>query len=464
MPRAWLTPDSPAPESERCRTISVPDDLAFVAAVTGALLPLTDPASWEEAGSMTASEAADIMSAAFELFVASECGGDCPECTVPGTDYPFIRRNPSTGATEQWDGDSWEEPSGDYAITPPEARTEETEEERLCAGAVSAAGVLKALYVAMLDFYETEVDPYLNYAEFALQAGLLIAAEFGNISAAYAALLEFAVSNFVAAMSELTVPMWSDKWQQTLICILKENETDSEGVVSFNWSGVMADLVGLIVPILDENLLVRWQTWYMVQFLGPEALNVAGTKDEYAGDCVECGNWYYTFDFTSEGSQEWVAIRETNAFYSAPGVFNGSSWVSTVAVDTSGGYSHKVMLGRQFDETTLTGIKVTYNRTNGQIVSQHIANRFYKNNWDLFVDTGSRTQIRSDNTPGATGTDLTLENTGTWSGANCVSISLSASNRAGAVPSPIGTIAVTRISLSGEGPCPFGASNCEELV
>src|SRR5512137_2403189 len=135
--RAWLTPDAPTPEVERCRRITVPDDLVFVGAVTGALLPLTDPDNWEQSGTMSPSEAAGIMSASFEDFVASDCEGmgGCPPPTIPDTDYPFVRRNPATGNFEEFNGEEWVEPSGDNAIPAPTAREETTADERKCSAA-----------------------------------------------------------------------------------------------------------------------------------------------------------------------------------------------------------------------------------------------------------------------------------------------------------------------------------------
>jgi len=458
--RAWLTPDTPAPNDERCRRVSVPNDLAFVAAVTGALLPLTRPENWEQAGSMSSQEAAEIMSAAFESFVVSDCEGeDCPPPTIPNTNHPFIRRNPSTGATEQWDGEEWIPPEGDYAIPGAIEREEETTLERVCAASVSAAGVLKELYVAMLDFYADEVDPYLNAAEFALQAGVLIGSSFGNISAAYVALLDFAFSTFVQAMDELTVPMWTDQWQQNLICILKDNATDTDNVITFNWSGVMADLVGLIVPIIDGNILVRWQTWYIVQFLGPEALNFAATKEGYSGDCADCGTWCFEFDFT-QGSYDWRAVRETSGVYSAGGAYNGGQWVGTTQVSPGPVYDTTVCIGRTWAATTLNGFEVTYNRTNGQFIAQLYAQRIYLGNTDAGGTLGNKQVLSSLLSPGPAGTGLTISGTGTWTNAQAISVSLTAAYRWTTPPSPAGSVAITKIKLWGTGDNPFGGSNC----
>jgi len=91
----------------------VPDDLALVGAVTGALLPLTYPENWEQFGTMTPEQAAGVMSAAFEAFVASDCvGGECPPPTIIAADGEpkrIYRKHPTTGKIEQMvDDETWE--------------------------------------------------------------------------------------------------------------------------------------------------------------------------------------------------------------------------------------------------------------------------------------------------------------------------------------------------------------------
>lgn len=463
--KAWLTPDTPPPEDERGRCFSVPDDLQLVGAVTGALLPLTDENNWEAFGSMTPAEAADIMSTAFEAFVSGDCAAECPPFVQPDNELPFFRRN-AAGRFEQLLSDgSWGEPVGDYAIPTPAAREEETEEEQTCNAAANAAAVLATLYEAMTDFYATEVDPYLNQIEWAFQVSVVIGAAFGNISAAWVSLVEFAWDVFCAALGEVFYSEWDAQWQERLTCILQSVMTiDENGVARFNLSEVNNELVGFLVPIVDDYFRLRWQVWYMIQFLGVEGLEAAAAQTAETGDCVSCSDWFYTFDFTTYGVQGWTPVRETANILAAPGVFNGSQWQNTIAIDTGGSQSHTIMLGREFEPTTLTGIKVTYSRTNGQFTFTTIANRFKTNVWDGGVTTGTDTTVRSDTSPGATGTGLTLENTGTWTDVNCVLIRLSASVRTGATPSPAGSIAITRISLSGTGTNPFGYSNATELV
>lgn len=323
--RAWLTPDTPTPGTERCRRITVPDDLAFVGAVTGALLPLTDPDNWEQSGTMSPSEAAGIMSASFEDFVASDCEGtgDCPPPTIPDTDYPFVRRNPTTGNFEEFNGEEWVEPSGDNAIPNPTAREETTADERKCSAAANATAVLKSVYAGMVEFYDTEVDPLLNAGEWALLIAGEISAPLSVSSAAFVAFSQLAWGFFCEALETVTADYWDSGFDTVLTCILRNASTDTAGVVTFNTQEIQNELIGFIAPVVDEYLPVRWQVWYMLQFIGGQGLNLAGTKEVTTGDCVECDSWCHEFDFSIE-TYSWAAIQSfCGAFYSTGVGANG---------------------------------------------------------------------------------------------------------------------------------------------
>lgn len=73
MPRlAWLTPDlSSFSAPVRCRTIHIPGDLWQF--ITGALLPLTFPGSWEQAGTATPEETAAFFEDVLTNHLSSMC-------------------------------------------------------------------------------------------------------------------------------------------------------------------------------------------------------------------------------------------------------------------------------------------------------------------------------------------------------------------------------------------------------
>lgn len=70
---AWLTPDS-APASTRCRRVFVPDDEAWIAIVSGALVPLIYPEHWEQFGTLTPEQAAERAKEMFLRYLSEE---DC---------------------------------------------------------------------------------------------------------------------------------------------------------------------------------------------------------------------------------------------------------------------------------------------------------------------------------------------------------------------------------------------------
>jgi len=70
----WLTPDT-LPTTTLRRWLCIPDEPAFLAVVTGALLRLTYAENWEAYGAVTPQEAADAMSVMLEGYfeLESEC-------------------------------------------------------------------------------------------------------------------------------------------------------------------------------------------------------------------------------------------------------------------------------------------------------------------------------------------------------------------------------------------------------
>jgi hypothetical protein len=81
MPRGWLTPDS-IPSATKCRTLVIPDELAIIMAVSGALVDLTYAHNWQKFGAVEPEEIADAMRLMYLAFVESL--NDCePAVTIP---------------------------------------------------------------------------------------------------------------------------------------------------------------------------------------------------------------------------------------------------------------------------------------------------------------------------------------------------------------------------------------------
>lgn len=76
---AWLTPDE-VPGALVCRVLRIPDDGAIIAAVTGAIVALTEAGSWEQFGSVTVEEITAAMLLMYEEFATCMF-----QCVYPGT-------------------------------------------------------------------------------------------------------------------------------------------------------------------------------------------------------------------------------------------------------------------------------------------------------------------------------------------------------------------------------------------
>jgi len=67
----WLTGNVSAPTSYICRRVLIPNDLAIIMAVNGAILSLTREYNWEQFGTATVEETTALMTALFYDYVGS---------------------------------------------------------------------------------------------------------------------------------------------------------------------------------------------------------------------------------------------------------------------------------------------------------------------------------------------------------------------------------------------------------
>lgn len=70
--RGWLTPET-IPTTTMCRTLLIPDDIALIAAVSGALLDLTHSYNWEQHGAQTPEDTASAMYTMLKNYWSSVC-------------------------------------------------------------------------------------------------------------------------------------------------------------------------------------------------------------------------------------------------------------------------------------------------------------------------------------------------------------------------------------------------------
>lgn len=306
--RAWLTPDSPAPETFRGRCFSVPDDVKLVGAVTGALLPLTMSENWEGDGSMSPEDAALIMSVAFEGFVSGDCGAaECPPLELPVTGGKLWRRSPTTGDWEVLsdDGTEWVAPTGDDVIPVPDARGEATSADKICAAATNAVHVIYQLWQDLLGLWQDEAEPDIAAAAFATQVGLTLGGAYYPPLLAASEIVGASFGVFFETMDLITQDTWTADYIARLVCTFKDNATLTGSVVHFNYGALQWAINGLFWTG-DANLLQTTQFSYIYAMLGKEAIDRAGGLTAETGSCATCGQWAREFDF-STGGAGWTA-------------------------------------------------------------------------------------------------------------------------------------------------------------
>jgi len=439
--RAWLTPDSPAPETTRCRTISIPDDLLLIGAVTGALLPLTQAENWEEFGSMSSQEAADIMSASFEDFVASDCEGTCPPPNVAGV--RIIRISPTTGKYEELadDSETWQEPTGDYAVPAIGERSEPTEDERKCAAAANAVNVMHELYNETLALWDDAVAPLAAFEAFGELAGELANSVLSLLLGAFAPFVGTGWGLFYGTMEILTLDTWTEQFERDFTCLLKDNTSYTSGVVTFDYNAIMTGLFSAEI-LANTEILLLGQVSYLLGIIGADGLNLSGETTAVEGDCSNCDEWCYEFNYAStNGGLANVTVYDENG-----GVFCGAGGGG---VYTSGTWwAIGKAIGRTFSRRLITHVEADWNVVSipaGQ--GPGLACEFYDPQGNRSYDRDYGTFTAANSSTAGTGTS-------TWDGEEW------ASEFAFLRCTTSGGTGITRLLIRGRGENPFGTDNC----
>lgn len=91
----WPTPNTLGTGTDICRPLFIPNDLAIVEAVSGALLDLTYARNWEPDGEIEPDEIAARMLAMLEQYFA----GECAVAGFPiGTIFAYVTADPPAGS------------------------------------------------------------------------------------------------------------------------------------------------------------------------------------------------------------------------------------------------------------------------------------------------------------------------------------------------------------------------------
>jgi len=354
----YLTPDE-VPEGTTCRPLFIPDDTAWLALVSGILTEGAKTWNWEKYGTLTPEECAAVIQDIVNQFYTE----GCDDCTFPD-DTPIMRLG-EDGLFEQFTEGEWSEPTGDYVIPPPDARTEPTEEERICLAAANAANVLQLLYEEITDAYAANL-PVANMVALvviaatsliALPVGLTIAALFVPLFGLWQ--MAYNVVEFV------TDDFWTTSFTTDLTCALRRQATDTAGVVTFDYNAMQAELINQIDwfdHTISSYTLAGQVRWLLAQ-LGEAGLNLAGTTTAITSyDCDVCETCTGdSIDF-STGTHSFITAGFE--FYAGVGThmsnFFGTGWYA----DTAGG-SNQIGIAGSVNSLCGTGVNINLSLTGG---------------------------------------------------------------------------------------------------
>lgn len=394
--RLFLTP-SELPEGSICRPLEMPDSQDWLAVFSEALSQTIYAYNYEQIdpADLTPEQAAAAAYSVYTTWLEAVCGAiECPPPSI--NNKRVVRQNPDTYAWEQVNdtGDGWEELEGDIALPPLEQREELTEDERLCAAATNAINTLRLLYVTSLQMYEDNLDPAGAFDLFADYMGELVSLAFGILLGhAWPVIGQFWTLLY-GAMEILTTEMWSEAWDDTLICLLKDNASeDGSGLITFDWQAFNQGLF-LWQDGQPNNLLLALQTFYFSLIIGPDGLNLAGQTTAVVGDCGSCGTWTHTIN-----TLDWAVI--TKGTLTAPPAYD--IWVAT-----SGGNQYWYDFTLTFDTTACQVDRVSfYHQQQSTTTTQHISVSPASVSWQhdqslvgggpLVVDTGTPVAGRYSN-------------------------------------------------------------------
>jgi len=308
-PKQFVTPPT-LPEDVVCRILEIPNSKEWLGIFNSALLDLLNQYEYLQVNDTdltideTIAKCHEIIYAYFDTGV---CGsGD--ECTLPAG-LPVVRLG-AGGFIEQLVGSAFVPPEGEYALPPPDARTEPTAQERRCLAAANAENVLAQLYEMVSDMVAADVDEQEILLAIAFFAETILFVAFGFLLPALVLLLFAAWVAFLEIAEFMTADLWDAAFSEKLRCILYDCATDDGDVVTFDFNCVnetMAAGVDLLAPTALVDLRLFGQVSFLLSIIGAQGLNIAGATTEVeTADCSDCGAWCHEFD-----------LRETDGGFTA---------------------------------------------------------------------------------------------------------------------------------------------------
>lgn len=300
----YLTPQA-LPESDDCRSLSIPADTEWLALFGGALTELLFTWNWEQSeGGITVSETIGVIQPIIDAWYASQCG-----CELPDGDA--IIRIDENGNYQQLIDGTWQDPQGDYAIPPTPAREEPTAQERRCAAAANAANVLELLYEDVTDSFSDQIGYAAAIFELSLTIGVLLAPPLGLAARSFLAIFTIVFRELFDLSAFITADTWTSGFTEKLTCLLLNNVQDVDGVEYFNYDNVIGDLLrnADVYDFEGSDLLLAGQVIYLLNIIGRQGLDAAGaTTGVGAPDCDLCDQWVRCEDF-SVSAWSWAAVN-----------------------------------------------------------------------------------------------------------------------------------------------------------
>lgn len=312
----YLTPDV-IPEGTTCRSLLIPESSDWLAIVSGALTELTLHWNWEQGGAVTVEQALAVM----QTMINGYYEGCAADCEAPGGGS-IIRIN-AEGEIEVLQGGEWVEPTeGDYYIPPPDVREGGTEDDQNCLAARNAVNVLHTLYSDLSNSFSEELTAAEALERFILAAVTAIGFAFAPITFGIAVFFFGIFELLYRALSYLTADLWTEDFEDQVVCFLLDCALNEGGVVTFDWECFNDKLNSLAndFSLTEVQLRLYLQVGYILQFIGgADGLNLAGRTTEIEDDdcsfCndVWCVEWdqalfesEWTFDFASHNNHFYV--------------------------------------------------------------------------------------------------------------------------------------------------------------
>jgi len=454
----YLTP-SEIPEENTCRVLLIPDSYEWDAIIYGALSELAKAYNWEAYGAVSVDEAISEAQVLLDEYAASSCselGGGCELL-----DGSLTLRLGIGGAVEQWDGEEWVEPTGDYEQPPIPPRTETTDDEKRCLAAANAVAVYAELYEVVTDAatdFEF-LDEFLDavFAGLDTWLGLWV----GETAKSFAQLSAWAVNKFFFIWEEITEDYWDEDFEVQFACILYNNSiVNGDGSVSFDYDSVMSELQLFALTSLDISYIFLWaQLEYLFYFAaGGDGLNAAGgttAVEEYDCDDCEDNTWCYYFDF-EETDGGFSRVVETG--FQNTGTYSaGVGWVVSDYLAT--GFSpdqanRSLRIDRTFTApTTITECQIFFDWTGGTYDNTSIT--------ACEIYCGSLSATFSRSSLGSSGS-LDRSVTGTASLPTAIQLAIRTSRDTSSPYSYSGDAILKACLIRGTGENPFGDDNCPE--